>query len=472
MCAIAGGHVQLLKVAAGIEAMRHRGPDSAATAEVNQILSVGHARLSILDLDRRSDQPFRYRGWWLIFNGEIWNYKALRRELEERGKSFSTSGDTEVLAAALYEWGIDGALPRLEGMFAFAWVSPLGTSVALARDRFGEVPLHYSLDPFAFASERKGLIAMGVGPEKIYDLGPGCTLQAPRGGWEVSRWYTLGLDEAEETIEKASGIVLGLLRAGVAERIISDVPICTLVSGGIDSSIILKLLKELSPGIVAYTAVHRPMCGDLKNSRALCRELGVELREVQVPLPRPEDLQEVVRIIETSSKAQVEIGWACTRLADAIRADGFKVTFSGEGSDELWASYGFAYYGIERDGWHDYRVHLVAEQHRKNFARCNKVFMSRGVECRLPFLHRPLVEYALSLPRDAVSSRRSRPKEVLQRACSGLIPDSIVRRAKVAFQDGMGLKDSIARSIENPAGLYRMKFEEIYGKKSQEVLPL
>ena len=134
MCAIAGGHVQLLKVAAGIEAMRHRGPDSAATAEVNQILSVGHARLSILDLDRRSDQPFRYRGWWLIFNGEIWNYKALRRELEERGKSFSTSGDTEVLAAALYEWGIDGALPRLEGMFAFAWVSPLGTSVALARD--------------------------------------------------------------------------------------------------------------------------------------------------------------------------------------------------------------------------------------------------------------------------------------------------------------------------------------------------
>jgi asparagine synthase (glutamine-hydrolysing) len=85
-----------------------------------------------------------------------------------------------------------------------------------------------------------------------------------------------------------------------------------------------------------------------------------------------------------------------------MQQDGFKVTFSGEGSDELWGSYGFAYHALKTQDWHTYRRNLFVTQHRKNFMRCNKIFMAHSVECWLPFLHYPLVEFALSLPRDTV----------------------------------------------------------------------
>src|SRR5690606_20503727 len=105
----------------------------------------------------------------------------------------------------------------------------------------------------------------------------------------------------------------------------------------------------------------------------------------------------VIQTIEQPFKAQIEIGWACLHLARQIAADGYRVTYSGEGSDELWASYGFAYHGIQQHGWYDYRRDLFLDQARKNFVRCNKIFMAASVECRLPFLSTPLVEYALSL---------------------------------------------------------------------------
>ena len=127
--------------------------------------------------------------------------------------------------------------------------------------------------------------------------------------------------------------------------------------------------------------------------------MGIELREVMIPLPSSADLSTVIRCIEMDCKAQVEIGWPCLRLAQAMRADGFKVTYSGEGSDELWASYGFAYHALKTQDWHAYRKDLFLSQARKNFARCNKVFMAHCVECRLPFLNTALVEYALSLSR-------------------------------------------------------------------------
>jgi asparagine synthase (glutamine-hydrolysing) len=191
--------------------------------------------------------------------------------------------------------------------------------------------------------------------------------------------------------------------------------------------------------------------------------------EVPVPLPTRRDLADVVRRIEMPYKAQVEIGWPCLHLAREMQASGFKVSFSGEGSDELWASYGFSYHVLSRTfsgrkvfggpaaewneeqerTWCEYRRGLFTAQHAKNFARCNKVFMAHGVECRLPFLHTELVEFALSVPVDVTVVRNagrgpSKQKAVMYEAWDGLVPDEIVRRHKVAFQDGLGLKDAIA----------------------------
>jgi asparagine synthase (glutamine-hydrolysing) len=246
------------------------------------------------------------------------------------------------------------------------------------------------------------------------------------------------------------------------ERAISDVPVCTLLSGGIDSAAVAYGLKQVLPGLVAYTAVFDKKSRDLKMARLAAEQIGIPLVEVNVPQPSTCDLASVIGHIEMASKAQVEIGWPCLKLAEAMRADGFKVTFSGEGSDELWASYGFAYHALQTQDWHLYRRDLFLTQAQRNFPRVNKAFMAYGIEARLPFLHVPLVELALSLRKDAVQDGKSRPKAVIQRAFAGLLPDEVTRRPKVAFQDGLGLKAAIAATIADPAKLYRAEYARQY----------
>jgi asparagine synthase (glutamine-hydrolysing) len=144
-----------------------------------------------------------------------------------------------------------------------------------------------------------------------------------------------------------------------------------------------------------------------------------------------------------------------------MRADGFKVTYSGEGSDELWASYGFAYHALKTRGWNEYRKELYKGQHRKNFARCNKIFMAYSVECRLPFLCRELAELALSLPREVVE-RGGKMKAVMSEAFRGLLPDEVVDRPKLAFQDGMGIKKKMGTVVPDPARFYRAEFKRAF----------
>lgn len=467
MCGIVGA-VGDFDVARGLAALRHRGPDGEGIWRDGPV-TLGHVRLAIIDPTAASAQPYEVGRAALSYNGELWNYRAVRAALEQRGVSFATSGDTEVLAQALAH---DVPIEELDGMFAFAWSD--GESVRLVRDRFGEVPLHLAVTSrgAAFASERKALIAMGVHPSAIHDVQPGSEITLTRTGQikSVARWYeppipTVGVARG---LPRASADVRAALDAGVAARTISDVPVCTLLSGGIDSAAIAYHLAQQMPGIVAYTAVFDERSRDLRAAREVAGALGMELREVKVPAPSADDLAEVVREIELPHKAQVEIGWACVKLAERIRDDGFKVTYSGEGSDELWASYGFAFHAFAAGAdWHAYRRDLFVGQARKNFMRANKVFMARSVECRLPFLHVPLVELALALPRADVAVGKGRPKAVLQDAYATALPEHVVARPKLAFQDGMGLKQECSKAIADPVRFYRAEYARHYGKESR-----
>lgn len=459
MCGIVAG-VDLPEPLAelAVLALRHRGPDAQDVKTLGRV-TFGHARLAIQDLDARSNQPFYRDGSLLTYNGELWNAPELRDELRSLGRAFTTTGDTEVLAVALAEWGVD-ALARLEGMFAFCWTD--GEAMLVARDRFGEVPLHVGRrgDALVVASEVKALLAIGCDPRSIAWVEPGTLIEVTaddeKGGpwYEVSTANRMGLP-----IEAAALKVGSLIHAGAAERRVGDVPVCTLLSGGIDSAAVALTLRQVRPDVVAYTAVMDPRSPDLKVARIVAEALDVELREVQVPAPGAEDLARVVEVIEQPSKAQVEIGWACLILAQRMQADGFKVTFSGEGSDELWASYGFAYHALKAGAdFGEYRKRLFVGQHRKNFARANKVFMAHGVECRLPFLNTRLVEYALRLDRSSVWEG-NKQKAVMQRAFEGVLPERVVRRQKLAFQDGMGLKRAIAQTLSDPARFYRAEHQ-------------
>lgn len=472
MCGVIGGRLPLSRVEQALPSIRHRGPDAEGVAEQDG-WAVGHTRLAIIDLSDASTQPMRRGGTLVVFNGELWNYQQLRDDLAAGGREFITVGDTEVVAVALDEWDPVEALRRMNGMLAVAWIDPAGV-LHLARDRFGEVPLHYGWTRdrrFVFASELRPLLDLGAVPATVRWVPPSVVLTVtPAGDVTAVDYDGMDLTPLDVDRDEAAVEVRRLLAEAVAERSIGDVPAATLLSGGIDSAAVTALLAEHTPGIRAYTAVHNPRSRDRVCARATADQLGVELVEVPVPAPTADDLAHVVNVIEQPSKAQTEIAWACLHLARRLADDGVKVVFTGEGSDELWASYANSYHGIRQKGWHRYRHDVFYGQHRKNFPRCNKVFMSAGIEARLPFLHPNLVRYALRLPQTAVEgpnpfkphTKPNQPKMVLRQAFLGAVPDDVIARNKEAFQTGAGLDTAAAAAVTDPARYYRAVFKHAF----------
>ncbi len=464
MCGIIGGF-DLPQIEKGLNAISHRGPDNQGIIQ-NDNVYFGHVRLSIIDTSSDSNQPFVYGSTTMVFNGTIWNYKELRDRLNIDTR---TSGDTEVLCALLDKYGIQG-LDMVEGMFAIAFTQGDG-SITIVRDRHGEVPLHYSLlsglfPSFSFCSEIKGLLAMGENSKTIKMLEPGSYIKVTSDyNIEEGYWYRIRdniTDTSSWNFDESKSIVHRDITMGSLERTVSDVPVACLLSGGIDSAITTLVASKHIPNLVTYTAVHDEKSKDLLSARKVAKYLGVELREVKVKPPTVDDINDVINTIEMSYKAQVEIGYPCVRLAQRIHEDGFKVIMSGEGSDELWASYGMSYHGIKDKGWTDYRIGLFGSQHRKNFTRCNKIFMKYGIECRLPFLNTQLVETALGLSQDIVWDGKSRPKAILQEAFRDQLPDDIIDRKKIAFQDGMGIKSLYEDVVESPKTYYTTQYKNTF----------
>ncbi|WP_413808138.1 asparagine synthetase B family protein [Streptomyces sp. OE57] len=470
MCGIiaATGHVDLT---AAVGALAHRGPDAAAVVQEPGV-TLGHTRLAIQDPGARSDQPYRDGPVTLVYNGELFNAPRVRALVEaaDPGRTWSTTGDTEVVAAALAVLGPEVALPELDGMYGLVWTDQRRPGVLhAARDRHGEVPLHvHRALPFLVASEIKAFRALGRRCGKaVVDVSPGEWWELyPAGGLTRHTYHQLTATPTPElTRETAAPALRRALARAVDRRVIADVPVCALLSGGIDSAAIVAELVRHHPGLTTYTAVLDPRSADLRHARETAEALGVQLVEVPVTPPTADDLTHALAVIEQPYKAQVEIAWPCLALAAAMRADGYRVTYSGEGSDELWASYGFAYRGIKASGWYGYRRDLIAAQAVRNFPRVNKAFMSSSVEGRLPFLDPDLVTLALSMPVDVVrdADTPAGRKAVLSAAYADQLPASVTRRGKVAFQDGLGLKQVITRALPNPVRYYRAEHSRLYG---------
>lgn len=473
MCGIVG---QFISVASNIETiknavdlMAHRGPDANGVF-LDAGVIFGHTRLSIIDISNRSNQPFTYGETTISFNGEIWNHVELRKELQFLGLRFRTKSDTEVVAAVLDKYGSQG-LNKLRGMFAIAWKRAEEKRFFLARDIFGEIPIHFIPKyPFQFCSELKILKKICRNFSTSISVPPGSFIEVEKSRYSVRKYSEPVLSKSRAQIKEAGEKTCKFLAASVNERTISDVPICTLLSGGIDSSIITYLLSMGNLGLVAYTAVYNEKSNDLKYARKLAKILGIELREVKIPKPSKKDLVKIIEIIEMPYKAQIEIGWICYWLAKKIREDGFKVVFSGEGSDELLASYAFSYYSLKTQDFQQYRKDLFLTQERKNFCRTNKIFMHFGVESRLPFLNKELVEFLLSLPVEIVRDGKNL-KNILSTAfCSTPIPQEILYRPKVAFQDGAGIKEDIQELFggkQQAMSFYRGEYKRLYLSNSK-----
>lgn len=454
MCGLIGGRLLPEQVQSGMDQMTHRGPDGQGLV-IMRGWTLGHVRLAIQDLTEDSAQPVIRGDQAFTYNGELWNPQAVRAAYPDT--VWQTTGDTEPLVTHLMAEGLTG-LRDVEGMFALAWTD--GEDLLLARDTYGEVPLHYgfTLDGrFAYGSEVAPLLHLGVAPRSVRWVPPGGWLRVTLEG-RITHGFWADPHDLTPNPEADSTRIRELLRAGSLGRMTSDRSVAVLCSGGLDSSAILGLLVEAGHRPEVYTAVYDEHSSDLRHARKIAAHLGLNLTEVKVPPPTRETLAKLVRTIEMPHKAQVEIAVACDALASQIAADGHAVLLSGEGSDELWASYGMSYHGIKREGWHNYRRNLFLGQHRKNFARTNKVFMRHSIEARLPFLHPPLVRYGLGLTQEGVTDHRRHIKAILVEAVEDLLPHDSAWRAKVAFQTGAGLDKATAQVVASPKAFYRAEY--------------
>lgn len=351
-------------------ALSHRGPDGDGTWASDRSaaagVALGHTRLAVIDLSDEALQPMRRGHHAVAYNGEIYNYRALRRELGARGAEFSTESDTETLLEAWRAWGQE-TLDRLDGMFAFAIWDDQRRELTLARDRFGIKPLYVMRTEggLVFSSEIRALLTSGLARPRLNRkalsdylafqtaatpatlvagvdmLQPGSVMVVDANGVSTSRRYWELLDSAsgsESTTGKtARADVQRLLEKAVHSHLVSDVPVGLFLSGGVDSSALLSCLHAAGVAAQTYSVTFEEAGYDESAfSRAAAQAFGADHTEFRLSEAELLDaLPAFLASVDHPSGDGVNT-FVISRLA---RQRGLKVAWSGLGGDELFGGY-------------------------------------------------------------------------------------------------------------------------------------
>lgn len=570
MCGIAGeirfdGQTPDLGAIARMnQRQQRRGPDNGGVfAQGSQ--AWGHRRLKIMDLSESAQQPMvdPELGLGIVFNGAVYNHPELRRELEGKGYRFYSHGDTEVLLKAYHAWGPD-FVQRLNGMFAFAiWERDSGR-VLLGRDRLGIKPLYYAEIPggLRFASSLPALLEAGgvdttvdpaalnfylsfhavvPAPHTIFagvrKLPPGTLMHIESDGSRRERsFWTLMYpqDPADEarSFEEWTEILLDGLRAAVRRRLVADVPVGALLSGGVDSSLIVGLMSEagvrdLRTYNVGFEDVGGEKGNEFEYAEIVARAFGT--RHERIFVPEAELLTRLPEAVEAMSEPMVShdcIGFYL--LSEAVSRHS-KVVQSGQGADEVFGGYhwyprlaGSAdpvgdYLAAFRDrdydeylrtvnpAWHgvdasaafvsasfnapgaadpvdkalrlDTTIMLVDDPVK----RVDNMTMAFGLEARVPFLDHELVELAARIP--ARHKLAHGGKGVLKEAARKLIPAAVIDRPKgyfpvpaLKYLQGPVLervRDALCSRAARERGLFRQDYvDTLLADPSAHITPL
>lgn len=376
MCGFAGyfgdvpaGEPGAILLARMVRAIAHRGPDGSGTF-VAPDCGLGHARLSIVGLADGSQPMSLPEGPTVAFNGEIFNWVELRRDLEARGRVFRTSSDTEVL---LHLWEVHGEdfLPLLNGDFAFALYDPRRHSLFLARDRMGVRPLYWTRigETLTFASEVKALLeVVGVTPaldeialdqiftlwaplaprtpfRDVFELEPGHAMTVDAHGTRIRAWWSLDFPDAEDARRPrddraAAEELRALLEDSTRLRMRADVPVGAYLSGGLDSSIVSALAAPMTPqGLDTYSvSFDSPEHDESTFQTAMADALGTRHTTVSCAAGDigrifPDVIAATERPILRTAPAPLMM------LSSLVRRSGAKVVLTGEGADEIFAGY-------------------------------------------------------------------------------------------------------------------------------------
>ena len=520
MCGIAGeihfrgGIADAGAVARMMRSQDRRGPDACGQLMRGRV-GLGHQRLKIIDLSDRSAQPLSDPELLLdiVFNGCIYNYQTLREELERKGYRFFSGGDTEVILKAYHAWGAD-CVKRFHGMFAFAIHERESGRVVLARDRFGIKPLYYSETPerLRFASTLPGIVAAGdvdtsIDPEALqfymswhavvpppWTILKGVRKMAPAtvrvidadgSSQEHIYWdppFGLAADDADRSAADWEELLLSALRTAVERRMVADVPVGVLLSGGVDSSLIVGLLAEmgqhgLSTFSIGFEEAHGEKGDEFQYSDLIANHYGTDHH--QLFIPSSDLLKELPGAIAAMAEPMVSYDNVGFYLLSREVAKHIKVVQSGQGADEIFggyhwyppmagandpvATYAKAFFDRDADTLHrqlgpEWRNGtLPLEYVRMQFARAgasdpvakalrldsnvmlvddpvkrvDNMTMAWGLEARVPFLDHELAELAARIPSDLKLAGGG--KGILKDVARKVIPSEVIDRPKGYF---------------------------------------
>ncbi len=446
MCGIAGyiGTIELPseRVRECRSRMGRRGPDNAEVRkwELNneRRLYLLHSRLSIIDLDPRSNQPMQFGDKWIVQNGELYNYVERRRDLERDGIALATHSDTEVLLATLSSYGWR-ALDRCEGMWAFALFDSATGTLTLCRDRFGEKPLYLYRAPegLYFASEIKFIMALlgrrldidrehlrrylVNGYKSLYktrrtffagveELASGSLLEIDAEGRETSRrfWTPTFAQHGDMSFEEAVQGAREKLINSVELRLRADVPLAFCMSGGVDSVALISIAKRVfGYDVHGFTVLN----SDARYEEAEMVERTVAelaIRHTGIPVTTSEFLPRLRALIRYHDAPVYTITYyAHWLLMESIAAHGYRISVSGSAADELFSGYydhhlaylyevrhDDALHGTSQNAWREHVLPIVRNAHLQNpdlFIE-NRAFREHlfdGADDSRAFLHRP-----------------------------------------------------------------------------------
>ena len=413
-----------------LDKIKHRGPDGQGIY-LDDNIGFGHVLLKIQDISSKSNQPFCYKDLVLTFNGEIYNFKALKKELVKNKYSFDTVGDTEVLIKMIDFYGLDETLERIEGCYAFSIYNVKTKEVYLVRDKLGIKPLYYynDKDRFIFSSEIKAILEcnniirkfnieqvlislncrLWLDPEKtffkdIFSIRPGHYIKITNNGITDHEYYSFKFTDQYDNSESLVADFEKEFSASVKKKLISKVPVAAFLSGGLDSSIVCKLLNDYSRSkLSTYTICYDFDNNlDLNHANILANKEGFNNHNILIT----EEMYNIKNIdIVTYGVEEILIDKVYIPMFfnyKAAKNDGYTVVVSGQGSDEVWLGYVFTWkifqYLKER---YNYDT-LINDYYKNNMIFKDKV--NRDIEMKIDCVLKNYLDSNLKEGKDEINS--------------------------------------------------------------------
>jgi asparagine synthase (glutamine-hydrolysing) len=446
MCGIAvaiewdGAEATVRRLIAG---MLHRGDVTDPLVMAGKKIAMCTRRLRIVDPAHGVQPQASFDERFLVsLNGEIYNHVDLRRELESLGVSFRTACDTEVVANVLRVWGANG-IKRLAGMYAFVAVDTATGEFLAARDPFGVKPLYLAQSDksYLFCSEIRPLLDATEGDDVLL-LPPGFMLTPKFCGRHYKPPPLMASNAASpQELDR-------ILAEAVRIRVPSNLPIATLFSGGIDSTLVAHYARRLAPAMPGYIVVGGD-APDLTYARHYADTTGFDLREVAVEAQSAGTLsliETVVDTVEAFEPAVIRPSIFTYLVSQRIHEDGYRVALCGEGADELFAGYEPLEYAFlqSSDVGRHVQQQCLGMMHRANLQRVDRCSMRFQLEIREPFLDQSIVRYAGGLDRLALLGKTTSapigkaPLRALYDLYPSELPTHIRDRQKMPFDKGAG----------------------------------